>query len=134
MIAREQEQRVLLDAKASSEAELVSVIGRRRVGKTYLVDETYGSEIDYSLTGAQHAGKAIPLSNFVVQLEQLTGKSWTGPLPRNWIFAFLRTAFLGMNSINYILRYLKMQRNMLLLFGNWLNTIIAWTEPNYRTP
>jgi AAA+ ATPase superfamily predicted ATPase len=88
MIAREQERKVLLEAQASPEAELVSVIGRWRVGKTYLVDETYGSDIDYSLTGAQYANKNIQLSNFVVQLEQLTGKNWTGPLPRNWVFAF----------------------------------------------
>ena len=87
-IARINEKEILAEALHSSDAELISVSGRRRVGKTYLVDKTYGELIDYTLTGVQYATKEIQLSNFIVQLEQLTGVEWNAPLPKNWIFAF----------------------------------------------
>jgi len=40
-IGREPEIRVLTDALESPEPELVAVIGRRRVGKTFLVRHVY---------------------------------------------------------------------------------------------
>lgn len=46
-----QEKRELLDLYKSSGAEFVAVYGRRRVGKTFLVDETLGSHITI-----RHAG------------------------------------------------------------------------------
>lgn len=51
LIGRKQEQRELLDLYKSSGAEFVAVYGRRRVGKTFLVDETLGSHITI-----RHAG------------------------------------------------------------------------------
>lgn len=51
LIGRKQEQRELLDLYKSNGAEFVAVYGRRRVGKTFLVDETLGSHITI-----RHAG------------------------------------------------------------------------------
>lgn len=51
LIGRKQEQRELLDLYKSNRAEFVAVYGRRRVGKTFLVDETLGSHITI-----RHAG------------------------------------------------------------------------------
>lgn len=51
LIGRKQEQRELFDLYKSSGAEFVAVYGRRRVGKTFLVDETLGSHITI-----RHAG------------------------------------------------------------------------------
>ncbi|MDD6364826.1 MAG: ATP-binding protein [Bacteroidales bacterium] len=53
MIGRVKEQKTLLDAYKSEYSEFVAVYGRRRIGKTFLVRETF----KYSFT-FQHAGGA----------------------------------------------------------------------------
>jgi uncharacterized protein len=40
LIGREAEQKILMEALNSNRAEMVAVIGRRRVGKTFLVKQT----------------------------------------------------------------------------------------------
>ena len=51
MIGRDKEVAELLELYDRDKAELVAVYGRRRVGKTYLVDETFKSRITF-----RHAG------------------------------------------------------------------------------
>ena len=53
MIGRTPEKQVLLNALESDKSEFVAVYGRRRVGKTYLIRETF----DYRFT-FQHTGLA----------------------------------------------------------------------------
>ena len=53
MIGREREQHELLAAYDEDEAQLIAVYGRRRVGKTYLVRETFRDRFYF-----QHAGLA----------------------------------------------------------------------------
>jgi len=59
MIGRKEERRLLLDLAASGEPEFIVIYGRRRVGKTYLVRETFAGEFFFSYTGAANitAGK-----------------------------------------------------------------------------
>ena len=51
LIGRKQEQQELKDLYESGRAEFVAVYGRRRVGKTYLIDETLGGHLSF-----RHAG------------------------------------------------------------------------------
>ena len=51
MIARFDEQMVLRRAANSEESEFVAVYGRRRVGKTYLVRETFDGEFTFTHAG-----------------------------------------------------------------------------------
>lgn len=51
MIGREREVSELLELYSHERAELVAVYGRRRVGKTYLIDETFKGRITF-----RHAG------------------------------------------------------------------------------
>ena len=51
MVGRIQEIKELNRLYSGNKAELVAVYGRRRVGKTYLVDETFGDKITF-----RHAG------------------------------------------------------------------------------
>ena len=51
MIGREREIKELNRLFNSHRAELVAIYGRRRVGKTYLVDETFSGRITF-----RHAG------------------------------------------------------------------------------
>ena len=51
MIGRKKEVQELNDLYSSGEAEFVAVYGRRRVGKTYLVDQTFQGRITFRHTG-----------------------------------------------------------------------------------
>ena len=51
MIGREKEQRRLRELADSGEAEFVAVYGRRRVGKTYLVRETFDGDFTFCHSG-----------------------------------------------------------------------------------
>ena len=35
----------------SEHSELIAIYGRRRIGKTFLVTETLGNELDFDMTG-----------------------------------------------------------------------------------
>lgn len=50
VIGRKQELAILEEALHSNEAEMVAVIGRRRVGKTFLVTQAYAQHIVFELT------------------------------------------------------------------------------------
>ncbi|MCR5721291.1 MAG: hypothetical protein K6G72_02950, partial [Lachnospiraceae bacterium] len=51
MVGREKEVSELLERYDCNEAQFVAVYGRRRVGKTYLIDETFKGRITF-----RHAG------------------------------------------------------------------------------
>ena len=51
LVGRKNEREALESLYGSNKAELVALYGRRRVGKTYLVDETFGNRITF-----RHAG------------------------------------------------------------------------------
>lgn len=92
LIGRKDEQRILLDALESNEAEMVAVYGRRRVGKTFLIKQTYGEHIVFELTGLQAAGSADQLQNFSLQLTERLGLSTPVKVPTDWLEAFFMLA------------------------------------------
>lgn len=53
MLGREEEKRVLLSLLESDKSEFVAIYGRRRVGKTYLVRETFNYNFAFQHTGLQ---------------------------------------------------------------------------------
>ncbi len=57
MVGRKEEIAVLNELYNSTNAELVAVYGRRRVGKTFLVDETFGEKITFRHAGLSPAGE-----------------------------------------------------------------------------
>ncbi len=87
IVGRTEERRILSDIYESDEAEFVTVIGRRRVGKTFLVREVFKGRISFEITGIQNANNAEQLSNFHFALHQYFPNSKDG-IPKNWIEAF----------------------------------------------
>ena len=57
-VGREKEKEILNKALITKEAELIAVIGRRRVGKTFLVRNTYNEVLKFEITGMQHGTRA----------------------------------------------------------------------------
>ena len=93
MIGREREVKELNRLFDSNRAELVAVYGRRRVGKTYLVDETFSGRITFrhaGLSPGDENAKGLlraQLNHFYNSLE-LFGME-PAEKPKNWLDAFL---------------------------------------------
>jgi len=88
LIGRKQELKELKRLYSSDEAELVVVYGRRRVGKTYLVNHAFNDEqFAFKVTGLHNARLVTQLDNFVRALREYSNDdSWT--LPTSWMEAF----------------------------------------------
>ena len=86
LIGRESETKVLKDALASASSEFIAVYGRRRVGKTYLIRETYDGRISFYHTGIANARRKVQLDRFAKSLQK-QGLS-SGKIPANWYEAF----------------------------------------------
>lgn len=88
LIGREKEQGVLLKALQSDESEMVAVIGRRRVGKTFLIRSVFAEKIRFEVTGLQNATLNRQLSNFAFQLRETFIGIAPPEAPANWLEAF----------------------------------------------
>ena len=89
MVGREEETARLKLLLTTKESEFLTVVGRRRVGKTYLIRETYKNELIFELTGIQNASTEEQLSNFHFALRQYFKNFDTDrPKAKNWIEAF----------------------------------------------
>ena len=87
-IGRKEETAVLKEALISYESELVAVIGRRRVGKTYLINSVYEDNIAFEVTGLQNASKKEQLENFTLQLTAAYNSPFSIKPPTTWLQAF----------------------------------------------
>jgi AAA+ ATPase superfamily predicted ATPase len=88
-IGREKEKEILNDALVSKESELIAVVGRRRVGKTFLINTVYENEIVFQLTGIQNIGVHQQLENFQRRLNKFEkAEDISYEKPKNWFDAF----------------------------------------------
>lgn len=88
LIGRQHQIKELQQALISHKPELLALVGRRRVGKTYLVREVYGSKIDFELIGIQHATKREQLENFIFTMARYFPNYKFKKSPKSWIAAF----------------------------------------------
>ena len=61
MVGRKKERDELLHAFASEYSEFVAVYGRRRVGKTFLIRETFNYKFTFEHSGIKTAGEPFSL-------------------------------------------------------------------------
>ena len=90
IIGRRKEQSDLVEYCSSAKAELICIYGRRRVGKTYLVDNTFRDRLAFSVTGSQDKRTATQLRVFAGALRHFGGQRG-GRRPRavkDWFEAF----------------------------------------------
>jgi uncharacterized protein len=88
LIGRKKEQETLLALLNSAEPEMVAIVGRRRVGKTFLIRTVYENRIDFELTGIQNATQEKQLQHFHTQLKIQFGRKAPKKLPTDWMDAF----------------------------------------------
>lgn len=70
MIGRAEHRRQLEDILKSNRAHFVAVTGRRRVGKTHLIEQMFGQAICFRLTGIQSGSLEVQLRNFGQKLAE----------------------------------------------------------------
>lgn len=86
LIGRTEEQKKLQKVYDSDQSEFVAVYGRRRVGKTYLIRETFRNAFIFTHTGLAKKSTREQLQNFQLSLRNQGMKK--APLPTNWLEAF----------------------------------------------
>lgn len=86
MIGRKEARWTLQTAYESKQSELVVVYGRRRVGKTYLVNETFDRRFAFHHSGLKHGSKDQQLKQFRMSLQQQG--YWKCPALHDWQEAF----------------------------------------------
>ena len=86
LIGREREKQQLLNLLESEQSEFVAVYGRRRVGKTFLVRETFGYHFAFQHTGILDASLQEQLVEFQQSLKSSGYRKC--PIPNNWHEAF----------------------------------------------
>ncbi len=95
LIGRIAETAVLTKALQSDEAELVAVLGRRRVGKTFLVRSVYENRIVFEMTGIQKGTLKEQLQHFTDRLNLHSKPVIPLRPPATWMEAFqMLTLFL----------------------------------------
>ena len=87
-IGRKEERKVLEEALNTREAEMISVIGRRRVGKTFLIRTVYKDRISFEISGIQNAQGDEQLRNFVQQIKEFFPSTKLKQTPKDWLDAF----------------------------------------------
>lgn len=85
---RETESEVLQELLHQHKAELVAILGRRRVGKTYLVKKVYKDNLSFHFTGIKDADRATVLAAFAQKIALLAPARSAVAAPQNWMEAF----------------------------------------------
>ncbi len=98
IIGREKEISRLDRAMTEKEAQLIVIYGRRRVGKTFLINEYFNNAFAFKFTGAENQKNAEQLRNFSLELTAATHKEYG--IPRDWTeaFFFLRSYIESLNT------------------------------------
>ncbi len=90
MVGRQEEQKELIRMAESNESEFVAIYGRRRVGKTYLVRETFEGRFSFQHSGLATGGMKRQLAQFFLSLRTYGLQGHV--MPKDWdeAFALLR--------------------------------------------
>ncbi|HMS69561.1 MAG: ATP-binding protein [Saprospiraceae bacterium] len=88
MVGRERERDVMLQCLDSSQSELIAILGRRRVGKTFLIRNVYSKNMAFEITGIQNGTKREQFQNFSNQLVAYFNLNPKTKRPTSWLGAF----------------------------------------------
>jgi len=88
VIGRVTQKQELKEALVSNKPEMIALVGRRRVGKTYLVNQIYEGHIDFEITGLQYGNKRAQLESFSLRMSKHFPKYDLNEIPKSWLKAF----------------------------------------------
>lgn len=100
MIGRTEQTKVMLKYLNQKKSVFLAVTGRRRVGKTYMIDHVYKDAICFRMTGIQSATISEQLTNFSQKLQEYSKTPYSST-PNNWQDAFAQLkSYLQSNQNN----------------------------------
>ena len=85
-IGREKEQQQLREHINSDQSEFIAVYGRRRVGKTFLIQKVIGNEYAFYVAGMNKVPMRTQLKNFMQGIRKNRSKV---PAAKTWLDAFV---------------------------------------------
>lgn len=85
-IGRDKEQKLLQEYLNSSQSEFIAVYGRRRVGKTFLIQQVIGDDYAFYVAGMHKVTMRIQLDNFMASLRKKDSKVRK---VKTWLEAFM---------------------------------------------
>lgn len=85
LIGRNAERELLERYIDSPKSEFIAIYGRRRVGKTYLITETFKNRLAFDMTGVLEGDREDQMSSFFLSLQKA---GYGGAKPKTWIEAF----------------------------------------------
>lgn len=77
---------MLKEYTASERPEFVAIYGRRRVGKTFLVNQLFNGKMAFAMTGVLNGTKEEQMEAFVDAMQEYSGK--LPQKPKTWMEAF----------------------------------------------
>ena len=86
IIGREKEIKKLDKVLLEAESQLIIVSGRRRVGKTFLINEYFDNSFAFKFTGSESQKNKEQLRNFSMELNMVAFKKYD--VPKDWTEAF----------------------------------------------
>ena len=85
LIGRNEEIKQLKDYCQSNKAEFIAIYGRRRIGKTFLIDEFFEHKFAFSISGVIDGERSEQMSAFMQGLRVI---GYNGGVPHTWMDAF----------------------------------------------
>jgi uncharacterized protein len=86
IVGRELEKTILMDILKSRDPELIAVYGRRRVGKTFLIRNSFEKQLAFEFSGIHNASLQQQLGNFHAAFSKAAGLKIAKP--SGWSQAF----------------------------------------------
>lgn len=108
IIGRKEEIAIMESYLMDDKPYLLAVIGRRRVGKTFLIREVYKENTVFEMTGLKDADKHTQLINFTLQMNQYFQKGEQYDKPEDWLRAF--------NLLSKVIGELKSNKKPVVFF------------------
>ena len=88
IIGRKSHLKTISEIMSNGQSSMVAVTGRRRVGKTFLIDQAMKRDMVFRMTGIQNGSMKEQLYNFIEKLKECTGAPFLAT-PKNWQEAFM---------------------------------------------
>lgn len=85
-IGREKEQLLLNQYLDSDQSEFIAIYGRRRIGKTFLIQKVVGNNYAFYVAGMNNVNMHTQLANFTAGLQK---KGFKTKSVKNWLDAFI---------------------------------------------
>jgi uncharacterized protein len=135
LFGRKKEIEIFNEALASKQSEFIAVKGRRRIGKTFLVNTFFKEERCFYLTGIQNQPMKVQLQAFANELSFRQKKSVSRP--KDWLeaFALLRNYVETVETTTKKVIFIdelpwidSPKSNFIQIFAHFWNSWAAWEK------